>query len=194
MDHIQEGMSAGRPTTCYPTPRASMGATSSMRPQRRAGFIDYDKVVQFPFGRGLSYTTFTQTMSDLSVANGEITFDVTVTNTGSTAGKDMASSSTSWARAATCWSRGTTSFLLTPIPMRCWTTKPTTRTATWSTMKRTMHAIQISRKKELVIIQARENRGILVVSAPMELDMLEAGTSETVELTSARVRKTPSPA
>ena len=36
-----------------------------------------------------SYTTFTQTMSDLSVANGEITFDVTVTNTGSTAGKDV---------------------------------------------------------------------------------------------------------
>lgn len=54
-------------------------------------FIDYDKVVQSPFGRGLSYTTFTQTMSDLSVANGEITFDVTVTNTGSTAGKDMSS-------------------------------------------------------------------------------------------------------
>ena len=52
------------------------------------GIIDYDKVVQYPFGYGLSYTTFTQTMGDLTVNGNEISFDVTVTNTGSTAGRD----------------------------------------------------------------------------------------------------------
>ena len=54
------------------------------------GLIDYDKTVQFPFGYGLSYTTFEQTMGDLSVADGKISVDVTVTNTGDTAGKDVA--------------------------------------------------------------------------------------------------------
>ncbi|WP_026516649.1 glycoside hydrolase family 3 C-terminal domain-containing protein [Butyrivibrio sp. MC2021] len=53
------------------------------------GLIDYDKEVQYPFGYGLSYTTFEQTMGDLNVASdGNITVDVTVTNTGSVAGKD----------------------------------------------------------------------------------------------------------
>ena len=51
--------------------------------------IDYDKTVQFPFGYGLSYTTFQQEMGPISESNGTITFDVTVTNTGSTAGKDV---------------------------------------------------------------------------------------------------------
>ena len=53
------------------------------------GFIDYDKVVQYPFGYGLSYTTFEQKMGDITESNGQITFDVTVTNTGSVAGKDV---------------------------------------------------------------------------------------------------------
>lgn len=53
------------------------------------GTIQYDDEVVFPFGYGLSYTTFSQTMSDLSVAGGNITFDVTVTNTGNVAGKDV---------------------------------------------------------------------------------------------------------
>ncbi len=51
--------------------------------------IDYDKTVQFPFGYGLSYTTFEQKIGDISESNGTITFDVTVTNTGSVAGKDV---------------------------------------------------------------------------------------------------------
>ena len=51
--------------------------------------IDYDKTVQFPFGYGLSYTTFQQEMGPISESNGTITFDVTVTNTGSVAGKDV---------------------------------------------------------------------------------------------------------
>ncbi len=53
------------------------------------GAIDYDKTVQFPFGYGLSYTTFQQEMGDISESGGTISFDVTVTNTGSAAGKDV---------------------------------------------------------------------------------------------------------
>ena len=54
------------------------------------GFIDYDQTVAFPFGYGLSYTTFEQKMGDVTYGeDGKITFDVTVTNTGKTAGKDV---------------------------------------------------------------------------------------------------------
>ena len=53
------------------------------------GLIDYDKTVVYPFGRGLSYTTFTQTLNSVTEADGTITVDVTVTNTGSAAGKEV---------------------------------------------------------------------------------------------------------
>ena len=53
------------------------------------GLIDYDSVVAYPFGYGLSYTTFTQDMGTITEANGELSFDVTVTNTGSVAGKNV---------------------------------------------------------------------------------------------------------
>ena len=53
------------------------------------GIIRYENEVLYPFGYGLSYTTFEQKMSDLTVKNGKITFDVTVTNTGAVAGKDV---------------------------------------------------------------------------------------------------------
>ena len=54
------------------------------------GLIDYDTMVQYPFGYGLSYTTFEQKMSDLQVSeDGSVSFDVTVTNTGDVAGKDV---------------------------------------------------------------------------------------------------------
>lgn len=51
--------------------------------------FDYDSIVQYPFGYGLSYTSFSQTMGDITEADGKISFDVTVTNTGSVAGKDV---------------------------------------------------------------------------------------------------------
>ena len=51
--------------------------------------INYDQTVVFPFGYGLSYTTFTQEMGPISERDGSITFDVTVTNTGSVVGKDV---------------------------------------------------------------------------------------------------------
>ena len=53
------------------------------------GLIKYDEVVQYPFGYGLSYTTFTQKMSDIKDDGGTISFTVEVTNTGKTAGKDV---------------------------------------------------------------------------------------------------------
>ena len=53
------------------------------------GAIDYEATVQYPFGYGLSYTTFEQEMGDVTYADGTVSFDVTVTNTGDTAGKDV---------------------------------------------------------------------------------------------------------
>ena len=53
------------------------------------GTIDYDSMVQYPFGYGLSYTSFEQTMGELSESNGVISFDVTVRNTGDAAGKSV---------------------------------------------------------------------------------------------------------
>ncbi len=53
------------------------------------GLINYDEMVQYPFGFGLSYTTFKQEMGEVKESDGEISVDVTVTNTGDTAGKDV---------------------------------------------------------------------------------------------------------
>jgi beta-glucosidase len=54
-----------------------------------AGF-DYDSSVVFPFGYGLSYTDFTQTLDDVTQDGTTVTAKVTVTNTGSVAGKSVA--------------------------------------------------------------------------------------------------------
>ncbi len=58
--------------------------------QGNAGAWDYDSEVTYPFGFGLSYTTFEQTLDSLDVNLGEktVTAAVTVKNTGDTAGKD----------------------------------------------------------------------------------------------------------
>jgi len=53
------------------------------------GLIDYNKTVLYPFGYGMSYTSFSQEMGNLTEADGSISFDVTVTNTGDKAGKDV---------------------------------------------------------------------------------------------------------
>lgn len=53
------------------------------------GLIDYGSTVQYPFGHGLSYTSFEQEMGGLQVSDGSISFDVTVTNTGDVTGKDV---------------------------------------------------------------------------------------------------------
>lgn len=55
------------------------------------GKWSYDAEVSYPFGYGLSYTTFTQTLDSLNVdlEAGTVTAEVTVTNTGNRAGKDV---------------------------------------------------------------------------------------------------------
>lgn len=45
--------------------------------------------VQFPFGYGLSYTTFEQSITDKKCSDDEISVTVKVTNTGDVAGKDV---------------------------------------------------------------------------------------------------------
>ena len=51
--------------------------------------FDYDAQVMYPFGYGLSYTTFTQQMGEITNDGTTVSFDVTVTNTGDVAGKDV---------------------------------------------------------------------------------------------------------
>ena len=53
------------------------------------GFIDYDAVVQYPFGYGLSYTEFTQEITDFTDNGDTITLTVSVTNTGRRAGREV---------------------------------------------------------------------------------------------------------
>ncbi|NEG89517.1 beta-glucosidase [Bifidobacterium aerophilum] len=54
-------------------------------------FGDYDSIVQYPFGYGLSYTTFDWQLEDYQVdgQGGDVTATVKVTNTGDVAGKDV---------------------------------------------------------------------------------------------------------
>lgn len=51
--------------------------------------FDYDSAVVYPFGYGLSYTTFKQEMGPVTNDGKTVSFDVTVTNTGDVAGKDV---------------------------------------------------------------------------------------------------------
>lgn len=49
----------------------------------------YREAVQYPFGYGLSYTDFTQEITDFHADDKSIVMDVKVTNNGDTAGKDV---------------------------------------------------------------------------------------------------------
>lgn len=51
--------------------------------------FDYDEEVMYPFGYGLSYTSFEQKLDEVSETDGKVTALVTVTNTGDTAGKEV---------------------------------------------------------------------------------------------------------
>ncbi len=53
------------------------------------GLINYDEEVLYPFGYGLSYTTFEQTLDNVVVNGDQVTATVTVKNTGSMAGKEV---------------------------------------------------------------------------------------------------------
>lgn len=50
--------------------------------------IDYDEYVQYPFGYGLSYTTFEKKIENFKDNGDSVSFDVAVTNTGDVSGKD----------------------------------------------------------------------------------------------------------
>ncbi len=58
--------------------------------QGNSGDWDYDSEVTYPFGFGLSYTTFQQKLDSVNVdlASKTVTAEITVTNTGNVAGKD----------------------------------------------------------------------------------------------------------
>ena len=49
----------------------------------------YDDTVAFPFGYGLSYTSFDQKLDSVKYKGGKVTVTATVTNTGDKAGKDV---------------------------------------------------------------------------------------------------------
>ena len=74
----------------YETAAADGFFTSTQLP---AGVTDpyYNREngVIYPFGYGLSYTTFTQELTKATYSDGVFTFEVKVTNTGSVAGKDV---------------------------------------------------------------------------------------------------------
>jgi beta-glucosidase len=55
------------------------------------GFLDYDQAVVYPFGYGLSYTSFDWAVGDveLGAVDGQISVPVEVTNSGDVAGKDV---------------------------------------------------------------------------------------------------------
>lgn len=92
-DLAVEGMNLGVPETLAPSFMNYVeGIYVGYRYYETAaeeGFINYDETVQYPFGHGLSYTTFSQEMGPISESEGTLTFDVTVMNTGSVAGKDV---------------------------------------------------------------------------------------------------------
>ena len=92
-DMAVEGMNAGKPQVYAPSfvdyVEGIYVGYKYYETADAEGIIDYDKTVQYPFGYGLSYTTFTQKMSDIKDDGTSLSFDVTVTNTGSVAGKDV---------------------------------------------------------------------------------------------------------
>ena len=51
--------------------------------------FDYRKAVVFPFGYGLSYTTFEQTLDSVEIDGDQVKASVTVTNSGTVAGKNV---------------------------------------------------------------------------------------------------------
>lgn len=53
------------------------------------GYIDYDKTVVYPFGYGISYTTFEQSIKSFNVNDDVISVEVEVKNTGDFDGKEV---------------------------------------------------------------------------------------------------------
>ena len=64
-------------------------AASSAGVFASSGNWNYDEEVDYPFGYGLSYTDFSQELTDLTVENDVVTATVRVTNEGDVAGKEV---------------------------------------------------------------------------------------------------------
>lgn len=92
-DLAVEGMNAGKPQVFAPSfTNYVEGIYVGYKFYETAadeGIIDYGQTVQYPFGYGLGYTNFEQMMGELRENSGQIDLDVTVTNTGERAGKDV---------------------------------------------------------------------------------------------------------
>lgn len=77
--------------TRYADTVLGQGNASASVGSSTGGAWEYDNEVSYPFGFGLSYTTFTQKLENLDVnlEDKTVTAEVTVTNTGDVAGKDV---------------------------------------------------------------------------------------------------------
>lgn len=88
-----QGMNAGKPEKFYPSfVNYNEGIYVGYKYYETAakeGIIDYNQIVQYPFGHGLSYTTFNQKMGKIKENKNYLEFQVKVTNTGNTTGKDV---------------------------------------------------------------------------------------------------------
>ena len=73
------------------TAGAGAYVTADTKPGAAEGSWNYDYEVVYPFGHGLSYTTFKQTLDSVQILGNKRTANVTVTvtNTGGSAGKDV---------------------------------------------------------------------------------------------------------
>lgn len=68
--------------------QGNAGSGAGVTAQGAQGW-EYAREVQFPFGYGLSYTQFSQELVNSTYKDGEFAFEVKVTNTGDTPGKDV---------------------------------------------------------------------------------------------------------
>lgn len=88
----QEGIYVGYryyETRYYDCVTGSGNAASATGAYASESGWNYADEVVFPFGYGLSYTTFTQTLDEVTVNETTIDIKVTVKNTGETAGKEV---------------------------------------------------------------------------------------------------------
>ena len=75
----------------YETAYAENAVITNTKTGEVFDFNDYESIVAYPFGYGLSYTTFTQEIVKASSEidpHGQLEFEVKVTNSGKVAGKD----------------------------------------------------------------------------------------------------------
>ena len=76
-------------TAWYEKEQASEGSGDAWYSAWRTASDNRGTGVVYPFGHGLSYSTFTQKITDVSESDGEITVTVEVKNTSSVPGKDV---------------------------------------------------------------------------------------------------------